>query len=106
MHSAKLKTSKRLQRTLAVLRRGKATTRQIIRKAHVCAVNSIITELRANGIKIECRCVEKGIFEYSISPQSRKERKGKKRDRIDRIGGIVGARCPRPLTKGHDIGIL
>ena len=67
MHSAKLKTSKRLQRTLAVLRQGKATTRQIIRKAHVCAVNSIITELRANGIKIECRCVEKGIFEYSLA---------------------------------------
>ena len=66
MHSAKLKTSKRLQRTLAVLRRGKATTRQIIRKAHVCAVSSIIAELRANGIRIDCRCVEKGIFEYEL----------------------------------------
>ena len=66
MHSAKLKTSKRLQRTLRVLRRGKATTRQIIRKAHVCAVSSIIAELRANGVKIDCRCVEKGIFEYSL----------------------------------------
>ncbi len=66
MHSAKLKTSKRLQRTLRVLRQGKATTRQIIRKAHVCAVSSIIAELRANGIRIECRCVEKGIFEYEL----------------------------------------
>ncbi len=66
MHSAKLKTSKRLQRTLAVLKQGKATTRQIIRKAHVCAVNSIITELRANGMKINCRCLGRGIFEYEL----------------------------------------
>ena len=76
MHSAKLETSQRLQRTLAVLKQGKATTRQIIRKAHVCAVNSIIAELRANGIRIECRCVEKGIFEYSLH---RKGAKGAKK---------------------------
>ena len=30
------------------------TTRDLIRKANVCAVNSCIAELRANGIQIEC----------------------------------------------------
>lgn len=77
MHSAKLKTSKRLQRTLKVLRQGKATTRQIIRKAHVCAVSSVIAELRANGIRIECRCVEKGIFEYELHRKGAKVSKKK-----------------------------
>ncbi|MBO6789546.1 MAG: hypothetical protein JJ894_03315 [Dinoroseobacter sp.] len=30
------------------------TTRQIVTGAHVCAVNSIIAELRANGCVIHC----------------------------------------------------
>jgi len=30
------------------------TTRDIIRKARVCAVNSIISEIRDNGFKVEC----------------------------------------------------
>ena len=67
MHNATLKNSKRLQRVLAVLQSGQPkTTRQIIREAHVCAVNSIVAELRANGIKIECRMVKKGRFEYQL----------------------------------------
>jgi hypothetical protein len=55
MHSAKLAKSSRLQRVLKVLSDGNQhTTRQIIRKAAVCAVNSIVAELRANGLTIEC----------------------------------------------------
>ena len=55
MHSANIDNSPRLRRVLKILSDGKRhTTRDIIRKASVCAVNSCISELRDNGIKIEC----------------------------------------------------
>lgn len=55
MNSAKLEKSSRLQRVLKVLNDGnRHTTRDIIRKASVCAVSSIVSELRTNGIKIDC----------------------------------------------------
>ena len=55
MRFANIHNSDRLQRVLAVLMDKKAhTTRDIIRKGKVCAVNSCIAELRANGIQIEC----------------------------------------------------
>jgi hypothetical protein len=54
MHHAPL-TSPRLQRVLAVLRDGRPhTTREIVRRANVVAVNSCISELRANGAEILC----------------------------------------------------
>jgi hypothetical protein len=56
MHHARLEKSARLQRVKAVLSRHKhpLTTMDIIEKAEVCAVNSIISELRENGMKIKC----------------------------------------------------
>lgn len=67
MHAAKLETSPRLQRVLAVLRPGKAlTTREIVIQAGVCAVNSCISELRMNGYSIECKCLGKGQFSYKL----------------------------------------
>ena len=60
MHSAKIDNSIRLQRVLKVIKDGlKHTTRDIIRKANVCAVNSVIAELRDNGYKIDCERVGK-----------------------------------------------
>ena len=57
MHSANLK-SPRLQRVLKVLKdKTRHTTRDIIRKANVCAVSAIISELRDNGLRIECERV-------------------------------------------------
>lgn len=56
IHAARLEASPRLQRVLAFLRiRGSqgATTREIIEHADVCAVNSIIEELRENGLRID-----------------------------------------------------
>ena len=54
MHSASIE-SPRLQRVLKVLKDKKRhTTRDIIRKANVCAVSAIISELRDNGLRIEC----------------------------------------------------
>lgn len=56
MHHANLSKSRRLQRVAIFLSDGVArTTRQIIRGAHVCAVNSIASELRANGVLIDCQ---------------------------------------------------
>lgn len=57
MHAAPL-TSDRLQRVLAVLKDGKPhTTRQIVRRANVCAVNSCIAELREHGAEISCEAI-------------------------------------------------
>ena len=56
MHYASLKKSNRLQRLYAFLAEGKArTTRQINEMAHVCAVNSAVSELRRNGVPIICK---------------------------------------------------
>lgn len=56
MHHAKLENSPRLQRVARILHRHKRplSTMEIIAKAGVCAVNSAIAELRANGIQIKC----------------------------------------------------
>lgn len=66
MRSARLARSPRLQRVLALLADGLPhSTRQIIRDAQVCAVNSAVAELRDNGIPILCR-KELGIYYYQI----------------------------------------
>ncbi|KJS43523.1 helix-turn-helix domain-containing protein [Roseovarius sp. BRH_c41] len=70
MHHAPL-TSPRLQRVLAVLKDGRPhTTREIVRRAHVVAVNSCISELRANGAEILCTRERKGdrlICRYTMT---------------------------------------
>jgi biotin operon repressor len=66
MHSARLERSPRLQRVLALLSDGQShSTRDIIARAHVCAVNSAVAELRDNGIPITCSRAGK-IFIYRI----------------------------------------
>lgn len=57
MHYARLSSSPRLQRALKALReaKGEISTYELIAKARVAAVNSVIAELRANGAKITCR---------------------------------------------------
>jgi len=58
MNAAKLTKSDRLQRVRNVLIDGlKHTTRDIMRKAHCCAVNSCVAELRSNGMQIDCQRV-------------------------------------------------
>lgn len=48
-------TSPRLQRVLALLSDGRPhTTRDIVRKARVMAVNACISELRFHGAEIAC----------------------------------------------------
>lgn len=56
MHYASLKKSKRLQRLYNLLSDGlHHSTREITKRTHICAVNSAVSELRRNGIDIECR---------------------------------------------------
>jgi hypothetical protein len=56
MNAATIENSDRLRRVLAVLSDGQErTTLDIIAYARVCAVNSCIAELRANGFDIRCR---------------------------------------------------
>jgi hypothetical protein len=66
MNYARLESSPRLQRTLKFLRRNRrwVSTREIIHGADVCAVNSIISELRANKFLIPKRCRGRGVYEY------------------------------------------
>lgn len=67
MNSARLKNSKRLQRVRNLLATGREySTMDIIHKANVCAVNSIISELRENGIYIICRR-KAGAFYYQMT---------------------------------------
>ena len=56
MHAARLERSARLRRVHALLSDGlEHSTRDIVQRAYVCAVNSCIAELRVNGAVIECR---------------------------------------------------
>lgn len=66
IHAAKTVTD-RLDKALRVLRRrGEtgATTMEIIQAAKVCAVNSIVSELRELGYVIECERQAKDRWRY------------------------------------------
>ncbi len=56
MNAAPIEKSDRLRRVLAVLADGaERSTLEISAYARVCAVNSCVAELRANGFDIRCR---------------------------------------------------
>ena len=56
MNAANFDKSDRLQRVFKLLRRGgEYTTLDIVTKAQVCAVNSVIAELRQPGHDISCQ---------------------------------------------------
>ena len=56
MHAANLQVSERLQRVANLLGDGEEhSTRDIVLKCNVMAVNSAVSELRANGLNIVCR---------------------------------------------------
>lgn len=56
MNAAKLENSVRLSRVSSLLKSGREySTLDIIKRAGVCAVNSIISELRQNGEEIRCQ---------------------------------------------------
>ena len=56
MNAASIENSDRLNRVLDLLSQGgEFTTLDIIKEANVCAVNSIVAELRQNGFNINCQ---------------------------------------------------
>jgi hypothetical protein len=56
MNAASIEKSERLGRVLALLSQGgEFSTLDIIKQANVCAVSSIVAELRQNGYDIHCR---------------------------------------------------
>ena len=58
MNAAKLSKSDRLMRVRNVLMDGQShSTRDIVRKAHVMAVSACVSELRQNGMVIDCQRV-------------------------------------------------
>ncbi|MFD1342916.1 hypothetical protein [Litorisediminicola beolgyonensis] len=71
MHHARLSHSPRLRRALDVLKaaKGAVSTLELATKAQICAVNSVIAELRDNGAKISCRVETregKRVFLYTL----------------------------------------
>lgn len=67
MHHARIEKSPRLQRVAALLADGRwYSTLDIMIGAGVCAVNSCVSELRANGYTIACRRVGRERFEYRM----------------------------------------
>lgn len=69
IHYARLQQSQRLQKVLKYLSDGQPhTTFEIIMGCGVCAVNSIIAELRMNGMSISCRQVkgQRGVYQYQL----------------------------------------
>jgi hypothetical protein len=55
MHSARIEKSKRLQSVDKALASGtEMSTRELIQATGMCAINSIISELRDNGKDIRC----------------------------------------------------
>jgi len=70
MHAAKIDDSPRLQKVRDFLRRkGSATTMEIVKGCEVCAVNSIIAELRSNGFTVDCSPVkgQRGVYLYTLN---------------------------------------
>lgn len=67
MRAERIEHSPRLQRVAELLSDGRwYSTLDIIVGAGVCAVNSCVAELRANGLDIDCRRVGKERFEYRL----------------------------------------
>lgn len=69
MHAASINASQRLQRVLTLLADGREySTLDIVMAAGVCAVNSCISELRANGYDVACRRVG-DVWYYRLEPR-------------------------------------
>lgn len=68
MNAARLSKSDRLRRVASLLKKSRKplSTMDIISKANVCAVNSIVSELRANGMAIDCNRIG-DVWYYKVA---------------------------------------
>lgn len=73
IHAADWRKSRRCMAVVSVLSDSQPhSTMEIIERGHVCAVNSIVAELRENGFKIDCRFRERtadggSVYEYQMT---------------------------------------
>ncbi|MCE2516233.1 MAG: hypothetical protein J4F41_00065 [Alphaproteobacteria bacterium] len=115
IHAATIQKSPRLQRLLAALGDGGwHTTRELMLKANVMAVGTCVSELRDNGLTVECRCRGKDsatgamIYEYRISNFG----KGEITRPVTSTGGQANSCAagpdvkPSPIMPGHGPGLL
>lgn len=83
MNYARLDKSKRLQRVAGVLMGGgNLSALDIISRARVTAVSSAISELRRNGLVIDCECDRNRIYRYRFA--------GIMPAKADYINGVMG----------------
>ena len=69
MNAAKISKSKRLQRLMSYLADCRwHTTLEIVNGARICAVNSAVSELRANHFNIECER-DGDVWKYRMVPK-------------------------------------
>ena len=77
MHAGRIEKSARLQRVHAFLADGRwHSTRDVMVGANVCAVNSCVSELRANGVAIECQqqmVLGARVFYYRLTKPRQEE---------------------------------
>lgn len=72
MHAASVNHSARLRRVLNALHDGYPhSTLDLVRDAGVCAVNSIVAELRQNGYAIDCQRVG-DVWYYTLQSREAK----------------------------------
>ena len=95
-HYAKLTTSPRLQRILAVLRDGEwHSTLDLQNQARVCAVGTSMSELRRNGIDYEKRYIDKH-WAYRLVPT---------RDNTSTAEMTRGGQKSNPLSRPRAVGV-
>jgi biotin operon repressor len=71
MNAARYANSDRLQRAVRYLSDGKwHSTMDIIKAANICAVNSVMSELRENGFSIQSECNAR-VWYYRLAGQAR-----------------------------------
>lgn len=70
-HAAKIETSERLQRVLAILKDGEwHGSFDLMNQTKLVAIGSAISELRANGYEVESRCIGQGRYEYCLGERA------------------------------------
>ena len=93
MHAANLERSARLRRVHDLLADGgEHSTLEIVLLARVCAVNSIVAELRTNGCAIECRQARRlhggRVWLYRMTPSGPFPLRGKGGERTQEVVSV------------------
>ena len=72
IRAAHIETSPRLQRLMRYLKTQAdwVSTWELVHNVNLCAVNTAISELRANNIDVECRKVRNGVYQYRLAEKA------------------------------------